>query len=163
MENSERTKEKRARPIVSPEGAARMAAAHTKRSPEREALVLKGMRLGQSIEQAALMAGVTRDTVKNWRAADPVFDAACAGARAELEARMLANIEIAAKDPKTWAAAAWKLERIFPDRYGRSTKMEVTGKGGGPIKVMTDVRTMSDEELMKIASGETVVTYEHED
>ena len=161
MAKGNRTKVADGRVIVPPKTeAAALARQHAKVSPERKALVLKGLRLGLSYETAASYAEVTKPTVKAWRDADPEFNAQCATARAQLEATMLARIEIASQEPKTWQAAAWKLERMFPDQYGRSTRMEITGKGGGPVQI--DFGKMSDEELKKIASGE-VTTYDADD
>lgn len=34
-----------------------------------------------------------------------------------------------------WRAAAWWLEHVHPDQFGRSTRLEVTGADGGPIDV----------------------------
>ena len=45
-------------------------------------------------------------------------------ARAEAEAQKLKAIHIAATDG-TWQAAAWWLERSFPDRWGRRERIEV--------------------------------------
>ena len=164
MAKGNRVKVSEGRPaVVLPKTAAAKArAAHAKKSPERQEIVLKGLRLGMPITEAASYAGITRVTVRAWRAEDPVFDDACRSARAQLEAAMLARIEIASAETKNWAAAAWKLERLFPDRYGRAQRLEVTGKGGGPVEHQIDVRKMSDEELRKLASGETIVTYEHD-
>lgn len=149
-------------PVVLPKTAeAEARARHAKKSPERQEIVLKGLRLGLPVTEAASYAGVTRVTVRAWRAADPVFDDACRTARAQLEASLLAKVQIAAQDPKHFGAATFLLERMFPDRYGRSQRLEVTGKGGGPIEHL-DVRKMSDEELRKLASGEMQVTYEHD-
>ena len=49
-------------------------------------------------------------------------------------AEVLLN-QIRVKAPTDWRAAAFMLERRFPDDYGRRT--EVTGKDGGPVKVDT--------------------------
>lgn len=133
----------------------------TKRTPERMEIVLRALKLGATLKVAASYAGITEVTIRNWRREDAEFDAKCLSAKAEMEVRLLATIEMAAKEPKNWSAAAWKLERIFPDRYGRSNRMELTGKGGGPIE-MTDVRKLSDDELRRIASGE-VTTYDMEE
>lgn len=34
-----------------------------------------------------------------------------------------------------WTAAAWWLERRFPEEFGRLTRTEITGAGGGPLEV----------------------------
>jgi len=36
---------------------------------------------------------------------------------------------------RSWQAAAWKLERRYPDKYGRRTRHEVTGAEGGPVEL----------------------------
>lgn len=47
-----------------------------------------------------------------------------------------------------WAAAAWMLERMHPDRYGRRDKVEHTGDGGGPIDV-----NIRREDAAKVAAS----------
>jgi hypothetical protein len=51
---------------------------------------------------------------------------------AEAEMRDVALIAQAAKE--NWQAAAWRLERKYPARWGRKTQHEVTGKDGKPVE-----------------------------
>lgn len=51
--------------------------------------------------------------------------------------RNLKVIEDATAD--TWTAAAWLLERRFPDEYGRN-RLEITGKDGEPVKTESAVK-----------------------
>ena len=37
-----------------------------------------------------------------------------------------------------WRASAWRLERKFPDRWGRRERTELSGPGGGPIQMEHD-------------------------
>ncbi|MGQ0670422.1 MAG: hypothetical protein ACT4PO_12225 [Actinomycetota bacterium] len=62
---------------------------------------------------------------------------------AEAEVRDIATIEKAAKTQ--WQAAAWRLERMFPDRFGQRTHRELTGSGGGPIDIR--LSHVSDADL----------------
>lgn len=39
----------------------------------------------------------------------------------------------------TWTAAAWLLERRFPDEYGRN-RLEITGKEGEPVQTENAVK-----------------------
>lgn len=39
----------------------------------------------------------------------------------------------------TWSAAAWLLERRFPDEYGRN-RLEITGKEGEPVQTESAVK-----------------------
>ena len=57
-------------------------------------------------------------------------------AMADAELVDLRVISDAAVKDKTWQAAAWKLERRNPGRWGR-VRHEVTGKDGGPIAIKT--------------------------
>jgi len=51
--------------------------------------------------------------------------------------RNLAIINKAAHDG-TWQAAAWWLERRYPQEYGRMVKsIELTGKDGGPVQAVS--------------------------
>ena len=58
---------------------------------------------------------------------------------AQAAQRWLNFIEKAAEAGE-WQAAAWKLERRYPDTYGRKTRIEKTGPGGGPEQVEHSVK-----------------------
>lgn len=113
--------------------------------------IVKILRTGCTIETAAEHAGVTKRTLQSWMqkgedaetrleagakltAADKGYMALAQDirkARSEAEVRALATIQRAAADG-TWQAAAWYLERAFPDRY--SAKHKATGnKPGRPV------------------------------
>jgi transposase len=52
----------------------------------------------------------------------------------------------------TWTASAWRLERKFPDRWGRKDRMELSGSGGGPIETSqesTEERRARIKAMMK--------------
>ena len=69
-------------------------------------------------------------------------------------AEVLLN-QIRVKAPTDWRAAAFMLERRFPDDYGRRT--EVTGKDGGPIyagHVFQPTREVWDDVLRERAEFE---------
>jgi len=120
--------------------------APSKRTPARRAAILKAIREGAAFESAARSAGIGPTTFKDWRRDDPEFEEAVQNARAEMEVRLLECIGAAATEPKTWQAAAWKLERLLPDRYApRRQPVEVTGPNGGPINVEGSIAAKLDE------------------
>jgi hypothetical protein len=128
----------------------------TKRTPENRKKIIQALRMGQMPMNAARYAGMSWQTYNDWRKKDADFDAECEAALAELELGLLTKIEAAARDPKHWTAAAWKLERLFPERYRRRTDpVEVTGPNGTPLNVEGTINAnldqLSVEELKKLA------------
>lgn len=117
----------------------------TKLTPKLQERIAGFVRAGAYVETAAAAAGVSKVTLYAWlkrgAAGDGPFAAfaeAIEEAQALAEMRDLALIGKAAETE--WTAAAWRLERKFPDRYGRRTRLEHHGPGGGPIEV-SDARS----------------------
>lgn len=87
--------------------------------------IIEAMRCGNFLESAAALAGVSVSSVRNWiragrRGQSPAlaeFARAVAKARAEAE---IADLNHIREDP-SWQAAAWRLERRHPKRWGRRT------------------------------------------
>lgn len=117
----------------------------TKLTPKLQEQVVGYLRAGAYVETAAAAAGISKETLYSWLrrgAADEVpfaaFAEAVEEAQALAEMRDLALIGKAAETE--WTAAAWRLERKFPSRYGRRQAVEVSGPEGGPIQI-NDART----------------------
>lgn len=104
--------------------------------------ICKAIRLGMYIEQAAALGGICRDSFYKWvrqgvrtgNGLEGLLADRVKKALAESEARDLSRLDKAI-DGGAWQAAAWKLERKFPDRWGRKLSLEHTGKEGAPIEV----------------------------
>lgn len=122
----------------------------TKFTPELGDKVCDAVRAGNYMETAAAFAGVHKDTFYEWqkvgRAAQAKtgrltaleqqladWVAQLEQALAQAEVRDLAIIGKAAETQ--WQAAAWRLERKSPDRFGRRQRVEMTGADGGPLEV----------------------------
>ena len=107
----------------------------TKLTPEVEERIVRAIRAGNYPEVAARHAGVHPSTYYRWmeRGAlegDASEDDPYRHLRAEVE-RALADAEAAevaliaqAARGGSWAAAAWLLERRYPDRWGRRARLE---------------------------------------
>lgn len=123
-------------------------------TPEVADTILTLVRAGNYLEVAAAAAGVARDSLFEWlkrgarerrsvqagkrekprKSEQPFvdFSDSLQKARGTSEAADLEVIRRAAV--KNWQAAAWRLERKHPQRWGRRERHEITGKDGGPVK-----------------------------
>ena len=81
--------------------------------------------LGGSIATAARAVGCCPRTIYNTARRDEAFRNELQRARAQRELTLLKSIQSAADLPQYWRAAAWMLERLFPDHYGRNTAKDV--------------------------------------
>lgn len=102
--------------------------ATSKYTAARAEAVLTGIRMGNSRTRAALAAGITKDTLRNWSARIPRFARALEQAEAEGVAVLLDSIRQHAVSgaANTWQAAAWILERTHPDEFGQRNRVEIS-------------------------------------
>ena len=148
----------------------------TKLTPKLQDEIIKVIRSGNYIETACAYVGINKSTFYDWlkrgaREKDRVaknpkakvrkdeqpfvdFSNEVEKALAHAEIRDVAIIGKAAEE--NWQAAAWRLERKFPDRWGRKDKyaLEHSGKDGGPIetshKEELDLSNLTDKELEQL-------------
>jgi hypothetical protein len=118
----------------------------TKLTPEVQDKIVTALRAGNYQDVAANYAGIAAPTFYRWmeQGADPDSDTiyrefreAVEKAKADSEVRDVALIDRAAADG-SWQAAAWKLERKYPNRWGRVTRTEISGPEGQALKVEID-------------------------
>ena len=118
-----------------------MAGRPTKLTPEVQDIIVDGINAGLTLGLTCARAGVARSTFYGWlekgeaakSGALMEFSDTVSRARADSALRLVSQITLQA--PTDWRAAAFLLERRFPDDYGK--RSEVTGKDGGPVKVET--------------------------
>lgn len=97
--------------------------------------------LGASINQAASAAGIDASTFRRWRiraeAEEEPYQTFFGELLMERDVATVRKLQIIDKAAQagTWQAAAWWLERNFPDEYGQRTRHEVTGKDGTDLTV----------------------------
>lgn len=115
---------------------------------------------GCYIETAVAAAGIKRDSFYEWmklgrKDPDSIygrFAAAMDKAIAESEIKDVLRIAEASK--RHWQAAAWRLERRYPKRWGRRDAVEMTGeqtirfvtKIADDGSVLREQRTIKDED-----------------
>ena len=116
-----------------------MAGRPTKLTPEVQDLIVDGINAGLTFGLTCARAGVNPATFYRWlekgeTAKSGVYSEFCdtvSRAKADSALRLVSQITLQA--PTDWRAAAFLLERRFPDDYGK--RSEITGKDGGPVKV----------------------------
>jgi hypothetical protein len=123
---------------------------------ETAATIVSYVQAGAFMETASAAAGISKQTLYSWLKRGK---AAAKGALRDWweevqkalalsEVAMIGAVSQAAQDGQ-WQAAAWHLERKWPERYGRRERIEHTGPGGGPIQQQTgalDVSRMTTAE-----------------
>lgn len=94
-------------------------------TPSREAALLNAIEEGMPLKQAAMLAGISYDTLNRWRTrgnsefAPDEFRKFCkALERAEAVAMQVNLARVRAAGEKDWRAAAWILERRHPEEFG---------------------------------------------
>ena len=120
--------------------------APSKLSDEKTAKLVEYLEAGNYLETASALVGIRRQTVHNWsREAARILDSgkppknehekcllrfldAIEKAMATGEAKDLARV--GAHADKQWQAAAWRLERRYPDRYGQRNATTNVRHGG---------------------------------
>jgi hypothetical protein len=68
---------------------------------------------------AAQFVGCAPTTIQNTAERDPKFAEELGKAKSNAEIALVKNIRNAAKKEQYWRAAAWALERAFPEKYAR--------------------------------------------
>lgn len=104
----------------------------TKLSPEVTEKICAAIRVGCYMETAAANAGIHKDTLYAWLKSGAndespehvAFSDSVQKALAEAEVTAVERINAAGAEQ--WQALAWRLERRFPDRWGRRDRVENT-------------------------------------
>lgn len=128
-----------------------------KLDPVKVDRMLSAMRTGIAMDTAARFAGIPRQTLFDWLArgraarATPVyreFVEQVEEAIAQFEVLALARITKAGDEQ--WQADAWRLERKFPEKYGRRTRID--GQVTMQATPWLDLSKLSSEERSTLAS-----------
>jgi len=93
----------------------------SKLTPEVQDRIVHAIQMGATYELAAAAGGISYETLNTWQKTKPKFSEAIKAAEAAAVDRWLTQIEQAAEQG-TWQAAAWKLERRYPQQYGRTVQ-----------------------------------------
>lgn len=125
----------------------------TKLNAEVLEKIVTAIKAGSYVETAAAFAGVGKSTLYDWLRKGAAqkngiyreFSIAIEQALAHADVRDITIIAQAAQKG-VWQAAAWRLERKYPDRWGKRTVIQVGGEGAMQSKEI-DLANLSDQEL----------------
>jgi transposase len=112
----------------------------TKLTPEVKETIFKAIREGNTLQVACMKAGIVYDTMRGWLeqaekgGAYSVFSVELARAREEAEEVLVGEIKKAAR--QDWRAAAWMLERRFPDRWGKVEMFKGDMQHSGKVTIV---------------------------
>jgi hypothetical protein len=127
----------------------------TKLTDELQGKIIEAIRGGCYIETAVAYAGINKDTFYAWLrrgaaeldrangngrnrvriAEQPYIEFSDAVIQAQAETEMIDIVRIGLAGREDWKAAAWRLARKFPERWGRRDALELTGPNKGPIEL----------------------------
>ncbi len=85
----------------------------------KRSLILAILSVGCSQNMAAQYVGCAPATIRRTAERDPKFAQALREAKGNAELGLVRQIRNAAKKEQYWRAAAWALERGFPEKYAR--------------------------------------------
>ena len=111
----------------------------TKLTPDVQEAIVDGINAGLTFRLSCARAGLDPATFYRWlekgeTAKSGVYSEFCdTVSRAKADSAMRLVSQITLQAPTDWRAAAFMLERRFPDDYGK--RSEITGKDGGPVKM----------------------------
>jgi transposase len=112
-----------------------MAGRKSKYTPENVKTIVNAIEQGVPYRHAAAMVGVDEDTLLNWRKRHSDFAESIKAAEGRAVAGRLARIRQA--EPDHWQAAAWWLERKYPQEFGKTVQeQQHTGKDGEPLEIL---------------------------
>ncbi len=118
-------------------------ARRSKYTPETVDKLTQAIRLGATYVLACSYAGISERTFREWMETKPPFFQSVKEAEGAATVGWLAKIEKAASDGN-WQAAAWKLERRYPEMYGKQ-RLELTGANGGPVVIKGYISVSPDD------------------
>ena len=84
---------------------------------EKKKIVIRILRKGHSRRRAAEFVGCSPTTIRRAALRDPAFAESIAKAESESEILCLNSVKEAGMEKRYWRAAAWLLERRYPEDY----------------------------------------------
>lgn len=133
----------------------------TKLTPERTRRICENLMLGLTYDLAAHASGISSCTLSRWRARGREeesgiyheFNVSVEAAVGQNARKAMAVIAKAAKGG-TWQAAAWMMERRHGYVAKKEIKQEITGPGGGAVRINIKMDKYTPDQLRVMMAGD---------
>lgn len=120
--------------------------------PDQQKIVLGIVGNGGSIQDAADIIEVDQSTLRRHMRENPEFARGIKKAKKSGKMRLVQRVSTAS----SWQAAAWMLERMYGNEFGRKDRHEHTGKNGAPMETKTTVTHAIDYDQLRRDLAESV-------
>ncbi len=120
----------------------------TKYKPDLIERLVSAIKLGAPYTHACNYAGISFETLSQWLKKYPELSEELKEAEGAAVFHWLDKIEKAAQDGN-WQAMAWKLERRYPEAFGRKDRIQIDVK-----QLDSDI----ERELAELAAGRQATT-----
>lgn len=124
----------------------------TKYTPDTLDRLRRALELGAPQKMACAAAGIGHTTFHEWMNTRPEFRELVQNAEAVAAVGWLAVIEQAAQSG-TWQAAAWKLERRYPQDFGRRIEQTVNVNSREVAEQLADAIGVDPREVIAEAEA----------
>lgn len=138
----------------------RFVAMQNKYTKDAHKTIVDAIKLGETFKGAAMAVGIAESTLWEWRHKYPKLSNDITKATSDMRRANIAYI--AKKAPTQWQAAAWLLERRFPDEFGRRN-VEVSGPGGGSIAIEERTKIQEAGEVARKLRDDSEAFAKYED
>jgi transposase len=115
----------------------------SKLTDDRTAQICTLLRAGTTVDLAAEATGISRRTFYDWLERDPDFRQSVDEAKAQAEATLVARVAKASA-AGSWQAAAWLLERRWPQRWAKGPRPESNELANDPFAFLDDLTDEPD-------------------
>jgi hypothetical protein len=108
-----------------------------KKTPNTLRIIYEAIADGLTQRDAAVLAGISEDTLSLWKSDDSEFSEQIRKKEIEHKRKLLGIIERAAE--RSWQAAAWRLERKYKEEFSDSKSIQESMEKAERQKALDDI------------------------